>query len=135
MILYAWNKLKLDVSPQIILLFILSFITASTFMIALINIGSSICFLSINSDVVMAFIFRFKDYAKYPVSIFNPILQFIFTFIIPIAFIAYYPSLFFLRPHDIPLLSYFYPVFGIIFFYISYKIWMKGALSYNGTGT
>jgi ABC-2 type transport system permease protein len=83
----------------------------------------------------MAFIFRFKDYAKYPVSIFNPILQFIFTFIIPIAFIAYYPSLFFLRPHDIPLLSYFYPVFGIIFFYISYKIWMKGALSYNGTGT
>lgn len=134
-LLYTWNKLGLDISAFIIIKLIICLITASLFMIALMNAAAATCFWIVNSGIVMVFAFNFKDYAKYPVSIFSSVFRFAFTFIIPIAFIAYYPSMVFLRPDNIPVLTYVSPFFGVFWFWLSYKIWMKGALSYNGTGS
>jgi ABC-2 type transport system permease protein len=78
---------------------------------------------------------RFRDYARYPITIFGGVFRVIFTFIIPIAFMAYYPSLEFLETKQPVFLTYFTPIYGIIFFFISYKVWMKGAKSYSGTGS
>gem|GEM_PF-3585816 len=33
------------------------------------------------------------------------------------------------------LLTYLTPVYGILFFYLSYKFWMRGAYKYSGTGS
>lgn len=132
---YAWKNLSLGLSLIIIIKLIVSLITASLFMIAIMNIAAASCFWLINSGYIMVMAFRFKDYAKYPVSIFNSAFKLIFTFVIPIAFIAYYPSLIFLRPDEIPLLTWLSPFIGILFFYLSYLIWMKGARSYSGTGS
>lgn len=134
-LIYAWNKIGIAISGLIIFELIISILSASLFMIAFMNIAAATCFVTVNSGYVMIMAYKFKDYAKYPITIFNTSFKFIFTFIIPIAFISYYPSLPFLRPDNIPILTYFSPIIGIIFFYISYKIWMKGALSYTGTGS
>lgn len=132
---YAWNKLDLEISVIIILKLIIGIITASLFMIAIMNVAAATCFWVINSSYVMVMAFKFKDYAKYPVTIFTSGFKFIFTFIIPIAFIAYYPSLLFLRSGEIPILTWLSPFIGVVFFYISYLIWMKGATAYSGTGS
>lgn len=133
---YAWSKLQIGMSFFIILKLIIALISASLFMIAIMNVAAASGFWIINNaGFLMSFIFKLKDYAKYPVSIYNPIIRFIFTFLIPIAFISYYPSIVFLRPNEIPILTYISPLFGVFCFYISYKIWMKGALSYSGTGS
>ena len=63
------------------------------------------------------------------------IVRAVFTFIIPIGFMAFYPSQVFLRPESIPAVVWFTPLLGCAFFYLSYKVWMKGAMSYNGTGS
>ena len=110
-------------------------VTASLIMIALQNAGAATCFWIQNSFYVLDLAFRFKDYAKYPITIFSPVFRFIFTFLIPIAFIAYYPSLVILRPEQVPLLSWLSPVVGIVFFWLSYKLWMYGASKYSGTGS
>ncbi len=135
MLAYSWNKLGLDISVLLLIKLIIALITAALFMIALMNAAAATCFWIINSGYVMVFASKFKDYAKYPVSVYNPVFRFIFTFLIPIAFIAYYPSLIFLRPDEIPILTYLSPFIGVLFFYLSYKIWMKGATSYAGTGS
>ena len=132
---YSWQKLQLEISLLIIVKLVIALITASLFMIALMNAAAASCFWIMGSGYIMVTAFKFKDYAKYPITIFNTVFRFVFTFIIPIAFIAYYPSLFFLRPDNIPLLAWLSPLLGLLFFYISYKIWMKGAISYNGTGS
>lgn len=132
---YAWIKIGIPFNLKNLILLFISFISASLFMIALMNLAAATNFWMMGSTFVMIFAFKFKDYARYPVTIFNTFFRFIFTFIIPIAFIAYYPSLFFLKPNEIPALTYLSPFFGIIFFYISYKVWMKGAVSYSGTGS
>lgn len=134
-LIYSWNKIGIPVSATAILKMILFMITASLFMIAIMNIAAATCFWLVNSGYFMVMAVKFKDYAKYPATIFNPVFKFIFTFIIPIAFIAYYPALVVLRPEAVPLLSWLSPVIGCLFFYLSYRIWMKGARSYSGTGS
>lgn len=134
-LIYSWQKLELGMSLLIFLKLIVSLVTASLFMVALMNVAAATCFWLMGTGYIMVMAFKFKDYARYPITIFDTVFRFVFTFIIPIAFIAYYPSLVFIRPDEIPLLTWISPLLGVLFFYISYKIWMKGALSYNGTGS
>ncbi len=127
--------LAIPVSVLTIAQLLLLLLTASLFMIAIMNFAAATCFWIQRSGYVMILMFRFKDYAKYPASIFDGIFKVIFTFVIPIAFIAYYPALVLLRPDEIPVLSYISPILGIMFFWLSYKFWMLGARKYNGTGS
>ena len=132
---YAWTKLALPVTIFTVAKTVVFLITASLIMIAMQNAAAATCFWIQNSFYVLDLTFRFKDYAKYPITIFSPVFRFIFTFLIPIAFIAYYPSQVILRPDEVPLLSWISPFIGCIFFYPSYKFWMYGATRYSGTGS
>lgn len=134
-LIYSCVKLGLDFTPIMLLKMTVFLITASLVMIALQNAAAATCFWINNSFYVLDLVTRFKDYAKYPVTIFSPVFRFIFTFIMPIAFIAYYPSLVILRPDAVPLLSWLSPLFGCLFFFLSYKFWMYGAMKYSGTGS
>ena len=134
-LVYAWIKLGLGFSVLMLLKLIIFLLTASLIMIALQNAAAATCFWIQNSFYVLDLAYRFRDYAKYPVTIFSKAFRFIFTFVMPIAFVAYYPSLVILRPDQIPILSWLSPVIGVLFFWISYKIWMYGATRYSGTGS
>ncbi len=134
-LVYAWGKIGLAVTPFMLLKMVVFLLTASFIMIALQNAAAATCFWIQNSFYLLDLTFRFKDYAKYPITIFSPVFRFIFTFVIPIAFIAYYPSLVVLRPDAVPILSWISPIIGIIFLWFSYKIWMLGAMKYSGTGS
>lgn len=134
-LIYSWIKIGLGFTPLILLKMIIFLLTASLIMIALQNAAAATCFWMQNSFFVLDLSLKFKDYAKYPITIFSPVFRFLFTFVIPIAFIAYYPSLVILRPDEIPILSWLSPIMGCLFFFISYKIWMYGAKNYSGTGS
>ena len=134
-LIYSGINIGLEPSPLMILKLIVFLITASLIMIALQNAAAATCFWIQNSFYVLDLVFRFKDYARYPITIFSPVFRFIFTFLLPIAFIAYYPSLVILRPDEVPVLSWLSPVIGVLFFAASYKFWMYGAKKYSGTGS
>ncbi len=134
-IIYSWSKIGLPLTFLMVIKMIIFLITASLIMIAVMNAAAATCFWITNSFYVMDLALKFKDYARYPITIFSPVFRFVFTFIMPIAFIAYYPSLVILRPDEIPLLSWLSPLFGCVFFWLSYKFWMYGALKYSGTGS
>lgn len=134
-VIYTWNKLHLEFSFLILLKMLFFLIVSSLFMISIMNLAAATCFWIVNSGHVMVLALKFKDYAKYPITIFNTLFKVIFTFIIPISFICYYPSLVILSPDSVPVLSWLSPVIGVLFFYLSYKVWMLGATKYNGTGS
>lgn len=135
MLVYAWVKLELAFSFLILLKFIVVLAAASLFMVALINAAAATGFWIMNSGMLLVFVSRFKEYAKYPTSIFTGFFRIVFTFIIPIAFVAFYPSQFFLRPDEIPVYSYLTLPFGLLLFWLSYRLWMRGARHYAGTGS
>ena len=134
-LVYAWRHLAIPVTAVSIAQTVLFLIAASLFMIAIMNFAAATCFWIQNSGYIMVIMFRFKDFAKYPASIFNTLFRIVFTFVIPIAFIAYYPALVLLRPASVPLLSWLSPLIGLVFFYLSYRFWLLGARKYDGTGS
>lgn len=134
-IVYAWIKLTIPVTFANITLLILMLVGSSLVVIGIMIIASAFSFITLNGITILTFVVRFRDYGRYPTVIFNTVFKFIFTYIIPIGFFAYYPSLLFLRPDNIPIIAYLSPIIGIIFFYLGYKFWMRCALHYAGTGT
>lgn len=135
-LVYAWNQLAIPVTVITMIELFLAVMSASLFMIGLMNFAAATAFWLIGgSTSVMILMFKFKDYARYPVTIFQGVFRIVFTFVIPIGFMAYYPSLVFIRPEKISALTYLTPVLGAAFFYLSYVVWMKGARQYAGTGS
>lgn len=128
---------KMDISFSLILLLkiILLLMASSLIMMGMQNFAAALCFWIQNSFYVLELVANFKDYARYPITIFNSVFKIVFTFFIPIAFIAYYPSLIIIKTDSISLLSWLSPVISTLFFILSYKFWMYGALKYNGTGS
>ncbi len=134
-VIYSWRKLSLPFHLYTPLLFVVEVLAASLFVIAILNLAASSCFWIMNSFFVLQLSNTLRDFAHYPVTIFGPALRLVFTFVLSIACMAFYPGIIFLRPEEISFITVFVPFFGALFFYISYKVWMKGAMSYNGTGS
>lgn len=135
LIIYSSWMLQLQWTIVKILLFILFLFTSSLIVISLMIIGASLGFWIQNSYSVLIFIFKLKDFGRYPMTIFNNFFRFLFTFIIPIGFIAFYPleALLDLKLTNFPMLL--VPFIGPGLFLISYLVWKKGVKSYKGTGS
>jgi ABC-2 type transport system permease protein len=73
-------------------------------------------------------------FIDYPLDIYNPIIVFILTFIIPLGFINYYPAQLFLGK-GLVLAAYLAPLVGIIMFIVSYSLWKYGIKNYTSTGS
>ncbi len=78
---------------------------------------------------------KLREFAPYPMNIFDGVFRFAFTYVLPIGFIAFYPSQLFLHPHEVSPLVYLSPVVGLGSFGLAYWIWMLGVNSYTGTGS
>jgi ABC-2 type transport system permease protein len=132
---YAWVRLGIPFTAANAGLLLLMLTAAGFFMAAMLNLSAATIFWT-KGFGLMEFIVRFRDYSRYPITIFGGVLKFVFTFIIPMAFISYYPSLVFLREHEAtPLLTWLSPVIGIGLFALSIIVWMRGAKGYSGTGS
>lgn len=79
------------------------------------------------------------NFHQYPLSIFGIALQVILTFIIPIAFINYYPSFLILNIHSEVTINsnliYFGPLIAALFMVFAIRFWMYGIKKYNSTGS
>ena len=103
-------------------------------------ITSSTSFWVIKLQALNSITFQFHEqYIVYPVSIYGKPIQYFLTFIIPFAFINFYPSAYFLnKPSSILFHSYFAyltPLVGLISFGVAYLIWKRGILAYQSTGS
>ncbi len=132
---YGWNRLNIPVNLTNITMLVFSLIGASLVLIGIMVFASVGSFITIHGATIMIFFIRFRDYARYPMTIFNAFFKFVFTFIIPIGFLSFYPAMFFLRPESHLLMAFLSPVVGILIFYLAYKLWLHVATKYAGTGT
>ena len=88
-------NIKLNITKIILLFFML--IGSIIIFFSIFVLMASYCFITIQGlEVKNLFTDGGKHIAQYPISIFNKSFIFIFTFIIPYAFVNYYPLLYFL---------------------------------------
>jgi ABC-2 type transport system permease protein len=80
-----------------------------------------------------------NTFGNYPLSIFPQGARYLFTFVFPIAFLAFFPAAVFLgRADDVPftpLFAYGAPVIGLAVFAVGRVVWQVGLGHHQSTGT
>lgn len=121
-------------------LFFLSVIVGATFIhSALIIIAASCAFWVVRSTAIVDMtIYAVRNFINYPISIYARGVQFVLTFIIPYAFVNYFPSTVLFGKEasfGTSALAFGTPVFGIVLFILSVYIFYFGVRRYESTGT
>jgi ABC-2 type transport system permease protein len=135
LLVYASIQLALVWSPGKLAALLVALVSAALVLISIAVMAGASAFWLVNSYPVLALAWKVREFAPYPMSIFDGIFRFAFTFILPIGFIAFYPAQFFLRPAEISPVVYLTPVVGVALFALMYKVWDLGVNSYTGTGS
>ena len=135
LLLYASIQLGLHWSSLKLVLLGISLFSASLVLISIVTLASLSAFWITNSFPVLNLAFKLREFSPYPMSIFDGAFRFVFTFLLPIGFVAFYPSQFFLRPQEVSPLIYFSPLVGIGLFALTYWVWTLGVNQYTGTGS
>ncbi len=135
-IVLIMSIVRLDIiSPKLI---VLPFFCISGCLIfaAITIFFSSIAFYTIGNVDMTDNVMDFREVIKYPLNIYNNFIQILFTFFIPIAFIAYYPGLWYLdKKVDMSLNMMFFGIpVSILFFSLAWIWWHHALKKYSSSG-
>lgn len=76
---------------------------------------------------------------QFPLEIYGRLAQYMMTFIIPLAFMNYYPATYFLKITEKtlfhPYFAFLTPVIAGVFWLIAYSFWKVGINNYQGAGS
>jgi ABC-2 type transport system permease protein len=129
----TWTLGKVIYFPVVILSGVLLFAAIDL-------IGGTLCFWTVErSEAMNVFTYGGVFMSSYPIQIYQAWIRRTFTFIIPIAFVAYYPGLYFLGRTD-PLglprfISFLTPLVTLAFCAIALWFWEWGVRHYQSTGS
>ncbi len=121
--------------PRSVLVLALYLLGSSAAFTGLMITAASTAFWITNSYAVMAFFFRFREYARWPVSIFQGVLRFAFSTFVPLGFIATFPVQGLIDPAGAGWLPWLTPLVGGAFFGLAVLVWRAGTRSWSGTGS
>lgn len=74
----------------------------------------------------MPLMYNIGNYGRYPVNIYNRVIRFILTFVLPFAFVGVYPAAYFLRKTEWNSYAFATPLVGVICFTIAITLWNQG---------
>jgi ABC-type uncharacterized transport system, permease component len=101
---------------------------------ALLLVPASLTFwITKSSEVQNVLFYQMRGFIAYPISIYPKLVQWLLTYVIPLAFVNYYPaqSLLSRQSRGLALLS---PVIGVVLFGLALLLWRAGLKRYKSTG-
>ncbi len=127
-----WNFLK-------ILFLGIALVGGMLIQTALLFLGSLFSFWTVKTgNVKFLMFFNIRALSIYPVNIYPPIMRYVLSFILPFAFVNYFPAKYILAKNDGVLVSNLYAYgcifIGITLFLAVYFVWRLGIKNYNSTG-
>ncbi len=133
LLVYFGHKLPISWQLQNISALVFFAIFGSIIYICIMVIGSSTGFWLSDSLTALDFLDQIKSYGRYPLDIYGPLLKNIFTFILPIGFLGFYPTKFFIDGSSWILLV--TPSIAIALIFLSRYVWKGGIKRYVPSGS
>jgi len=138
--IFAAVRMGLRPSFAGIVLLLLSIVGGTLIHAAALITSGTIGFWTIKSNAfARIFYHEAQMFANYPINIFPAAIQIILTFVLPYAFISFYPSGLFLgRTGETifhPAVYYLSLIVGVVCFVLAYLFWKKGINAYQSTGS
>ena len=99
---------------------------------ALMTIFSITSFWTYRSNEIIWSFYRIHTLTEYPISIYNKFIQIILTYILPFAFVAYYPTMCYLGLNT--YMIYLSPIVAILLWIIAVILWNLALNKYRSTG-
>ncbi|MDF2700171.1 MAG: multidrug transporter permease [Haloplasmataceae bacterium] len=96
---------------------------------------ASLSFWLTNAYPVMQITYNLNQFARYPVIIFPKFIRLLMTYIIPFAFVAYYPVLFIKGEESFISILGELLLITSLFMSMGVSLWNKGIKNYNSTGS
>lgn len=114
---------------------ILMLLSAIVIFFSIFLLAASYCFVTVQGlEVRNVFTAGGKHMAQYPIGVFKKGFVYFFTFIIPYAFVNYYPLLYFLGKTNNKLYA-FSPLLVFLYLIPCFIIFYQGAKHYTSTGS
>jgi ABC-2 type transport system permease protein len=139
-LVWAFHVLDLPVLGPRLLLTAGAVIGGACIFTGLFILQATLAFWTIESlEIVNSVTYGGVEAARYPLSIYRPWFRHLFTFVIPLAFANYFPSVVILGRADplgySALLGWLAPFLGAAFLGITLQIWKLGTRHYRSTGS
>jgi ABC-2 type transport system permease protein len=139
-LVFALGNLDVDWTVAKVLMLALSMVTGAIIFAAIFVLGAAFQFISVDSaEVASAFTYGGQTLTQYPLTVFGKDIVRAVTFVVPLAFVNYYPVLYVLGkpaplglPSWIGLLS---PVVAAAMVALASLAWRGGLRRYRSTGS
>ncbi|GFN31150.1 ABC transporter permease [Paenibacillus xylaniclasticus] len=98
---------------------------------------TAISFYSDAPTGILPLMYNIQSYGRYPVNIYNKIIRFVLTWLLPFAFVGVIPASYFLehKSDNIASLALYTPLVGLIVFVLGLSVWNRGVKRYRGAGS
>jgi len=80
-------------------------------------------------------VYNIIRFSRYPMTIFSPLVRLFLTFVLPFAWVAFYPAAWFVGGPELRRLALLTPLVGVAVFGLAYFIWSRGLRRYASTGS
>src|SRR6185369_14598844 len=92
LLVYASIQLHIDWSLWRVFLLLMTLFSAALVQISIIVAASCAAFWVVDSYPVLGLAWKLREFSPYPMTIFDGAFRVAFTYVIPIGFVAFYPS-------------------------------------------
>lgn len=94
-------------------------------------------FLNSSKSLENLFYWNGRKLAGYPISIYKSVIQYFVIFVVPFAFVNYFPAEFLMRKTNVDYPDFMYylaPFIGIVLYFLAYLFWKNSLKSYKSSG-
>jgi ABC-2 type transport system permease protein len=128
-----WAPLQLVVLP-------LGVLSGALIFLAILLLGATLCFWTVETtELTNILTYGGREMLSYPLTVYHPIMQRIFLFVVPLAFGTYIPVCYVLGrplPFGLPLgVAFVAPLVALVFALLAVCVWRVGVHHYQSTGS
>ena len=127
-------KLNIIINLQTILFILFITLIGGIIIGAIITILCVTSFLVMDSNEIMWSAFTMYKFSEYPLSVYNNFIKFILVFILPFAFVSFFPASYLLN-RDYGIFSFIAPIIAILLWFVAVKFWNWGLKYYKSSGS
>jgi len=134
-VIYASAQLSLVLTASHLLLIALFCLSAVAIYSSVFTIFASFSFWVIDRQGFFDPLFPISDFSRFPVTIYPLGIRLLLTWLIPFAFVAFYPATVILDRAEFLRTAGLSPLVAIAFVLIASRFWKAGLARYESTGT
>lgn len=139
MMIAGYSLSGAEISIAKILLLVIFVISGAVIVMTIMLITTFPCLYLLGTKGWWGIFYDLRSYTNYPITIFDKVIQVIFTWLIPFAFAAYYPARFiFTKSEGIfpnSIITICSPLVAILLLIATKAVWEASIKKYNGAGS